>query len=87
MKKKSIRSRGKIQFSRYFQELEEGDKVAVVKELSVPSSFPDRYQGRTGEVEGKRGRSYIIKIKDNDKEKRFIIQPIHLRKIKHLENK
>ena len=87
MKKKSIRSRGKIQFSRYFQELEEGDKVAVVKELSVPSNFPDRYQGRTGEVEGKRGRSYIIKIKDNDKEKRFIIQPIHLRKIKHLENK
>ena len=81
MKKKSVRSRGKIQFSRYFQELGEGDKVAVVKELSVPSSFPDRYQGRTGEVDGKRGRAYIVKINDNDKEKKFIIQPIHLKKI------
>ena len=81
MKKKPTRSRGKLQFSRYFQDLKNGDKVAVIKELSVPSNFPDRYQGRTGEVEGKRGRAYIVKIKDNEKEKKFIIQPIHLRKI------
>jgi len=81
MKKKPIRSKGKLQFSRYFQHLEKGDKVAVVKEISVQSNFPDRYQGRTGEVDGKRGRAYIVKINDNDKEKKFIIQPIHLRKI------
>ena len=81
MKKKSTRSRGKLQFSRYFQHLEKGDKVAVIKEISVQSNFPDRYQGRTGEVEEKRGGAYIIKMKDNNKEKKFIIQPIHLRKI------
>ena len=81
MKKKSIRTKGKLSFSRYFQEFKDGDVVSVVKELSVPSNIPDRYQGRTGVVDGKRGRSYIVLIKDNDKPKKFIIQPIHLRKI------
>ena len=82
MKKKSIRTKGKLSFSRYFQEFKDGDVVSVVKELSVPSNIPDRYQGRTGVVDGKRGRSYIVLINDNDKPKKFIIQPIHLRKIK-----
>ena len=81
MRKKQVRTKGKIQFSRYFQELKEGDKVSVIREMSMPANFPERFQGRTGVVEGKRGRAYFVKIKDNDKEKKFLIQPIHLRKI------
>ncbi|MEK6898291.1 MAG: 50S ribosomal protein L21e [Nanoarchaeota archaeon] len=82
-KRKKIRTRGKLQMSRYFQELKEGESVALVRESAVKSSFPLRLQGRTGVVEGKRGRAYIVKIKDQDKEKKFIISPIHLKKIKH----
>ena len=81
MRKKQVRTKGKIQFSRYFQELKEGDKVSVIREMSMPASFPERFQGRTGVVEGKRGKTYFVKIKDNDKEKKFLIQPIHLKKI------
>ncbi len=80
--KKKIRTRGKLQFSRYFQELEKGDSVAIVKEAAVQSSFPERLQGRTGLIESKRGKAYIIKIKDQAKEKKFLIEPIHLKKIK-----
>jgi len=82
--KKKIRTRGKIKFSRYFQKLEEGESVAVVIEPSVKSSFPKRLQGRTGKVQEKRGQSYFIKIKDQNKEKRFLIEPIHLKKIKQI---
>lgn len=82
VKRKKIRTRGKIQLSRYFQSLKEGDRVAVIKEHSVDSVFPERLQGRTGVVAGKRGRAYIIKMMDHDKEKKFIIESIHLRKIK-----
>ena len=78
---KSSKTRGKLQLSRYFQELNEGDRVAVIKEKSIPSSFPKRIQGRTGIVEGKRGKAYIVKIKEINREKRFIIEPIHLKKI------
>ena len=84
-KRKKTRTRGKLQLSRYFQELEKGDPVAVVKEDSVSSSFPVRLQGRTGIVRGKRGKAYIVKIKDQNKEKEFLIEPIHLKKIKQIE--
>lgn len=84
VKRKPVRTRGKLQFSRYFQELKKGDFVAVVAERAVQSDFPSRLQGRTGVVEGKQGKSYIMKIKDQNKEKQFIIEPIHLKKIEHL---
>lgn len=82
-KKKPVRTRGKLQLSKYFQKLEKGSSVAVVREPAIQSAFPIRLQGRTGLIEGKRGKAYIIKIKDQNKEKRFLIEPIHLRKIKH----
>lgn len=81
-KNKNVRTRGKLSLRRYFQELEEGERVSVVRELSIPVNFPKRLQGKTGIVEGKRGKAYIIKIKDYDKEKKFLIEPIHLKKIK-----
>ena len=82
--KKPVRTRGKLQFSRYFQELKEGDAVAVVKEPSVASIFPLRIQGMTGIVEGKRGKAFAVKIKTQAKYKTFLIDPIHLKKIKQI---
>jgi|TARA_Y100000310_G_scaffold167546_2_gene167433 ribosomal protein L21E len=83
--KKKIRTRGKIQFSRYFQKFQEGESVAVVIEPSIKSSFPKRLQGRTGKVQAKRGKSYFVKIKDQKNEKKFLIEPIHLKKIKQIK--
>jgi len=82
--KKAMRSRGKMQLSKYFQKLKKGDFVAIVKEQGRQPKFPKRLQGRTGIVEEKKGRVYQIKIKDNAKEKRFLIEPIHLKKIKEI---
>lgn len=84
-KRKSIRERGKFSISRFFQSLKEGDKVAVVAESAMQPRFPKRIQGRTGVIEGKRGRSYIVKINDQNKPKQYIIAPIHLKKIKDLK--
>lgn len=82
MKKKKIREKGKIGFSKYFQEFENGDTVAVIREISLNASFPKRLQGKTGIIGGKRGKAYLVKIKDIKKEKKFLIEPIHLKKIK-----
>jgi len=86
-KKKDIRTRGKLQLSKYFQEFDVGDSVAVNREKAINSSFPERLQGRTGKIEGKRGKAYIVLIKDQNKEKIFLIEPIHLKKIKTSEKK
>ena len=80
--KKSIRTRGKFSLSRLFQKFQDGDSVAVIIEKSKHFGFPKRLQGMTGIVEGKRGRYYIVKIKTMRKIKQFIIEPIHLKKIK-----
>jgi len=82
--KKKIRTKGKISFSRYFQKLKKGESVAVVAEPALKISFPKRIQGRTGKIGEKRGRSYFVKIKDQNKEKNFLIAPIHLKKIKQI---
>ena len=83
--KKPVRTRGKLQLSRYFQELNEGDFVAISREQSVPINFEKRFQGITGVVEGKRGKAYIVKIKDGNKEKNILLEPIHLKKIKQIK--
>jgi ribosomal protein L21E len=38
--KKNVREKGKIRFSEYFKELKNNDKVAVIQEKSIPSSYP-----------------------------------------------
>ena len=80
LKRKKIREKGKIRFGRYFQNLKSGERVSVVRELSRKAGFPKSIQGKSGIVEWKRGDCYIIKIKLG-KNKRFIIHPVHLKKI------
>jgi len=80
LKKKKIRERGKVRLSEYFKELKEGDRVSIVRELSQNSGFPRTIQGRTGTIEGKRGNAYIVNVRIG-KEKKFLIHPIHLKKL------
>lgn len=82
IKRKQIRRKGKIRLSEYFKSLKEGDRVAIVRELSENPKFPHQIQGRTGVVKGKRGRAFIIKIMDFDQEKTHIIPAVHLKKLK-----
>jgi ribosomal protein L21E len=82
--KKPVRTRGKLKLSRYFQNLKEGDSVAVISEVSMHPSFPRRLQGRTGTIKRRIGKSYLTRIKDQNKEKDFIISAIHLKKIKNI---
>lgn len=82
IKRKQLKTRGKIKFSNYFQKFKEGDKVSVVRELALNPKFPKQIQGRSGIIASKRGTSYIVKINDLNKEKLYIIHPVHLKKIK-----
>lgn len=81
LKQKSIKQRGKVRLSNYFQEFKEGERVSVVSELSFNPKFPKTLQGRSGVIKGKQGESYIIKIKDMAREKLYIIHPIHLKRL------
>ena len=81
IKRKKKKEHGKIRLSRYFQDFKEGEMVAVVRELAIPTGFPKKLQGRSGVIGNKRGSSYLVRIKDLNKEKTYIIHPIHLKKL------
>jgi ribosomal protein L21E len=82
MKNKSIRDHGKIRLSKYFQELKEGDKVAITLELDRPSNVPKRMQGGTGTIESRRGKAYVVRLNDNNQVKRYIVEAMHLKRVK-----
>jgi large subunit ribosomal protein L21e len=82
LKHKRIREKGKFSFTQFFQKFQKGDSVAIVRELNQKFGYSKRLQGRTGKVLEKRGSAYHIEINDFNKPKRYLIKPIHLKKIK-----
>lgn len=84
LKRKKPREKGKFSFTRYFQKFQPGDSVAVVRELSMPIGYEKRIQGRTGKVLEKRGAAYYVEIKELNKPKRYLIKPIHLKRIENV---
>jgi large subunit ribosomal protein L21e len=80
--RKMIREKGKIRLSRYFQNLKNGDRVCLVEEASVKYNFPERVIGRTGVISGRRGKAYIVKLKDYNQSKEYIVNAINLKKLK-----
>ncbi|MEM0001379.1 MAG: 50S ribosomal protein L21e [Desulfurococcaceae archaeon] len=81
--KKSIREKGAIpRLSLLMLEYKTGDKVHIVINPSIHKGMPHRrYHGKTGEILGKRGRCYIVKVMLGDKEKIIFVRPEHLKPV------
>jgi|APSaa5957512622_1039677.scaffolds.fasta_scaffold222198_2 ribosomal protein L21E len=78
--KKSIREKGKISLSKYFQEFSAGDCVSLKINSNVQKGrFFPRFHGNDGKITGNmRGSCYEVKFKDQKKEKIIYVHPIHL---------
>jgi large subunit ribosomal protein L21e len=78
--KNKPRERGTSPPQRAIQEYETGQKVHLRIDPSVRKGrFHPRFNGHTGEVVGKQGRSFKVRITDGGKEKTLITRPAHLR--------
>ena len=74
------RERGTSPPQRAVQQFEEGDKVHLSLDPSVPEGrFQPRFNGHTGEVLGQQGAAYRIEITDGGKTKTIIATAAHLR--------
>ena len=77
-----VKARERLPITRYLQEFIVGSKVVIKPNPSSHKGMPfKRFFGRTGTVIDKKGKSYIIKIKDGKKEKSIISRPEHLKAI------
>jgi len=76
---KSVRARGISPVVRAIQDFKEGDKVHVLIDPSIHKGMPNRkFYGMTGEVVGKRGRAFVLKVTDGKATKTVISLPEHL---------
>lgn len=79
-KTRSLRGKSRTTVSRQVKEFKVGDKVILAPKAN-PDGMPHlRYRNRQGKIVEKRGRSYLVEIKDGNKKKKIIAGPIHLRK-------
>ncbi|MEK6852272.1 MAG: 50S ribosomal protein L21e [Nanoarchaeota archaeon] len=79
-RKKRVKDKG-IRLSKLFQHFELGEKVALKTEKAAKRNFPTRYSGKIGVVIGKKGSSYIVKVKDGRAFKEFAVKPLSLKKL------
>ena len=82
LNRERIREKGTIGLSKIFRAYKPGDNIVLMHNLSFPRAFHQRLQGKTGIIKGKRGRAYIVELKDIRKTKTYIINQVHLKKIK-----
>ena len=85
--RKKVRQRGLKSLRRFLIEYEIGDKVDIIvdpahQKRGMPHK---RFHGKTGEIMGQRGRCFIVKIKDINKEKTLIVGKEHIRKNQYAE--
>jgi large subunit ribosomal protein L21e len=76
---KEIREKGLKNLSKFMYEYKEGDEVIIKIDPSVHDGMPfRRFHGKRGEIVEKRGRAFLVKILDGNKEKFVVARPEHL---------
>ena len=82
--RKRVREKGGVPpLSLLMIEYKEGDKVVIKANPAIWAGMPHRrFHGKVGEIIGKRGKSYIVKVRDGNVYKTIIVRPEHLRPFK-----
>ncbi|MGC9515383.1 50S ribosomal protein L21e [Methanocrinis sp.] len=77
---KSVRARGISPVSRAIQDFNDGDMVHIVLDPSIHRGMPNpKFHGKTGKVLGRRGRAYLLEVRDGNAKKTVISLPEHLK--------
>jgi len=79
-----LRLRGKstrLTLTQQIKSFEVGEKAVIKIAPQIQGGSPHpRYYGKAGTIVEKRGRAYLLEIKDGDKTKRVLAFPAHLKK-------
>ncbi len=63
----------------YLQDFQPGEKVVIKLNPTVHKGAPHkRYHGKVGEILGKRGRAYLVRIRLGESFRTLIVLPDHL---------
>ena len=74
------KERSRLNISRVIHQYEEGDRVAIVLDGGQQMGMPHRrFNGRTGFIENRQGKAWVVSVKDGNMQKTVIARPEHLR--------
>ncbi len=77
---KSPKEKGLPPISAILYEYRVGEKVAIKIDPSIHKGMPfKRFHGKVGRIIEKRGRGYVILVRDGKKYKKIIARPEHIR--------
>jgi len=80
--REKFRRTGLTPISRYIKQFNIGDRVVIEINSSSQKGLPfKRFQGLSGKVIEKKGRSFVVEIKDGNKTKTVITPAEHLKAI------
>ncbi|MFP4045725.1 MAG: 50S ribosomal protein L21e [Candidatus Aenigmatarchaeota archaeon] len=74
--------RGKTRPNEYLKEFSTGSKVRIDIESGSHRAMPHpKFNKRSGVISEKRGKAYVVKIKDGNKTKKLTVAPEHLNEL------
>ena len=77
------KERSRLNISRVIHQYEEGDRVAIVLDGGQQMGMPHRrFNGRTGFINKRQGKAWVVSVKDGNMQKTVIARPEHLRPLK-----
>ena len=77
------RNRGKVPVTKSLITYSLGDRAAIKIEPRIHKGQPHaKFQGRTGKIVGTQGKAYYVEIRDGGKQKRLLVRPEHLKRVK-----
>jgi len=80
--RKKLKQKARPAITRFLQDFDIGQNVVITLEPSSHKGMPfPRFKGKMGKIVEKRGRSYVVNIKDGNKIKQIISRPEHLKAI------
>lgn len=80
MMTKGLREHGLAPLGKLMRVYNEGDRVDIIIDPSIPGGQPHRrFHGRVGVVQRRRGHAYEVETALGNKRKLLIVRPEHLR--------
>lgn len=72
--------KSQLNIARVMYEYNEGDRVAIVLDGGQQQGMPHRrFHGRTGFIQSRQGRAWVVAVKDGNMRKTVVARPEHLR--------
>ena len=79
----TLKRKERTTVNKMLAELDKGQTVQIHINSRIHEGIPfRRFQGKTGKVAERRGRSYVVNLKDGNKAKQLIVHPAHLKELK-----